>query len=88
MKKYIKSLLKIQVLYSIRISVIHMFVESFKKFKYICKKYLPSLEQCIMQCTLFLQMSINLILYYSFTILPVQKADLQSMDPRSLWSPS
>lgn len=34
------------------------------------------------------QVSINLILYYSFTILPVQKLDLQSIDPRPLWSPS
>lgn len=78
MREYIKSLLKIQVLFSIRITVIHMLVESFKKFKFICKKYLPSIEWCIMQYTVFVQMSINLILYCSFTILPVQKAVYRS----------
>lgn len=83
MREYIKSLLKIQVLFSIRITVIHMLVESFKKFKFILqkyriKKYLPSIEWCIMQYTVFVQMSINLILYCSFTILPVQKAVYRS----------
>lgn len=89
MRDCVKTLLKIQIPYSIRIAIIHMLVDGFKKkLNTFLRNIFTQQKLCVMQYIVFVQVSINLSLHYSFTVLPLQKADLQSIDPRSLWSPS
>lgn len=80
--------LKIQVHYSIGVTIIHVSWQFKKHSIPFLRNIILQQKFCIMQYFVFVQASVNLILYQSFAILPVQKSDLLSIGLRSLWSPS